>query len=123
MQCAAFFAAVVFDRPVRDHKPVGVVSSPMANLMEELMARLRGEADGCHSWSNGAGDVYAEHSHSYEKVLYCVAGSITFTMQDGDVRMGPGERLVLAPGTLHGAVVGPNGCVCIEGRGRSMAPR
>ncbi|HKA48262.1 MAG TPA: cupin domain-containing protein [Candidatus Dormibacteraeota bacterium] len=95
----------------------------MAEQMDDLMARLRQEADGCYSWSNGPGDTYADHSHSYEKILYCVAGSITFTLVDGEIPLGPGDRMVLPPGTRHGALVGPNGCTCIEGRGRSMAPR
>ena len=89
----------------------------------ELMERLHEEADGCYSWSNGPGDVYAEHSHGYEKVLYCVAGSITFKLRDGEIRLAPGDRMVLPPGILHSAVVGPDGCTCIEGRGRNMAAR
>ena len=87
------------------------------------MARLRREADGCHEWSNGPGDRYAEHTHGYEKILYCVRGSITFTLPDGDLRLEPGDRMVLPPGTPHGAVVGRQGCSCIEGRGRKMAAR
>ena len=87
------------------------------------MARLRQEADGCHSWSNDPGDVYGEHSHSYEKVLYCVAGSITFTLADGEIHLQAGDRMVLPAGVRHGAVVGPGGCTCIEGRGRNMAAR
>ena len=90
---------------------------------KDLMARLSEEADGCYSWSNTPGDTYAEHSHSYEKVLYCVAGSITFTLTDRRIELRPGDRMVLAPGTVHGAVVGPHGCTCIEGRGRNMAAR
>jgi quercetin dioxygenase-like cupin family protein len=91
--------------------------------MADLIDRLRQEADGCYSWSNGPGDTYAPHTHSYEKILYCVSGSITFTLQDREIRLEPGERMVLPPGTVHGALVGPNGCTCIEGRGRSMASR
>jgi mannose-6-phosphate isomerase-like protein (cupin superfamily) len=87
------------------------------------MARLRAEADGCHAWSNGPGDRYARHSHSYEKILYCVEGSITFTLRDRDVHLVAGDRMVLPPGTAHGATVGPQGCTCIEGRGRKMAAR
>jgi quercetin dioxygenase-like cupin family protein len=87
------------------------------------MARLLAEADGCYAWSNGPGDRYAEHAHSYEKVLYCAEGSITFTLPDRDIRLAPGDRLVLPPGTVHGAIVGPEGCTCIEGRGRKMAAR
>ncbi|MBO0686492.1 MAG: cupin domain-containing protein [Candidatus Dormibacteraeota bacterium] len=87
--------------------------------MEDLMARLRREADGCYSWSNGPGDTYAPHTHSYQKILYCVDGSITFTLEDGEIHLEPGDRMVLPPGTRHGAVVGPQGCTCIEGRGVS----
>lgn len=87
------------------------------------MSRLRAEADGCYAWSNGPGDRYPAHSHGYEKVLYCTAGSITFVLEDEGRRLelGPGERMVLPAGTLHSAVVGPQGCSCIEGRGRKMA--
>jgi quercetin dioxygenase-like cupin family protein len=95
----------------------------MSDLMSDLMARLRQEADGCYSWSNGPGDTYAQHTHSYEKILYCVDGSITFTLREREIHLGPGDRMLLPPGTVHAAVVGPEGCTCIEGRGRSMASR
>jgi quercetin dioxygenase-like cupin family protein len=91
--------------------------------MEDLMGRLRQEADGCHAWSNGPGDVYAEHQHPYEKILYCVAGSIAFTLPGREVDLAPGDRMALPPGTVHGAGVGPKGVMCIEGRGRKMAAR
>jgi quercetin dioxygenase-like cupin family protein len=84
----------------------------------DLMAKLRSEASGCYSWSNGPGDRYAAHSHTYEKVLYCVEGSITFVLQDSarKVALEAGDRMVLPAGTVHSAVVGPHGCTCIEGR-------
>ena len=82
------------------------------------MNRLRSEATGCYSWSNGAGDRYAPHSHGYEKVLYCVDGSITFTLEADGRRLllRPGDRMVVPAGTVHSAVVGATGCTCIEGR-------
>jgi quercetin dioxygenase-like cupin family protein len=85
---------------------------------EDLMTRLRGEATGCYSWSNGPGDRYGAHSHSYEKVLYCVDGSITFVLESEGRRLElkPGNRMVLPAGTVHSAVVGPAGCTCIEGQ-------
>jgi quercetin dioxygenase-like cupin family protein len=85
---------------------------------EDLMTRLRGEATGCYSWSNGPGDRYGAHSHSYEKVLYCVDGSITFVLESEGRRLElkPGNRMVLPAGTIHSAVVGPAGCTCIEGQ-------
>jgi quercetin dioxygenase-like cupin family protein len=82
------------------------------------MTRLRSEATGCYSWSNGPDDRYAPHSHSYEKVLYCVDGSITFVLE-ADARrleLKPGDRIVLPVGTVHSAEVGPAGCTCIEGK-------
>ncbi len=84
---------------------------------EELMSKLSGEATGCYSWSNGPGDRYASHSHSYEKVLYCVDGSITFVLEGEGRRLElkPGDRMMLPAGTVHSAVVGPAGCMCIEG--------
>lgn len=84
----------------------------------DLMRRLEAEATGCSSWSNGAGDRYAAHSHAYEKVLYCVEGSITFHLEEEglSIDLAPGDRMVLPAGTLHSAVVGPDGCACIEGR-------
>jgi hypothetical protein len=63
----------------------------MARL-EELMAKLRAEATGCYSWSNGPRDRYAAHSHAYEKVLYCVDGSITFTLDAGHEALAPSIR-------------------------------
>jgi len=51
-------------------------------------------------------------------VLYCVEGSITFVLDAGGehLRLKPGDRMVLAPGTVHSAEVGPDGVTCVEGR-------
>jgi quercetin dioxygenase-like cupin family protein len=86
--------------------------------LDQLMSQLQSEATGCYSWSNGPGDHYAAHSHGYEKVLYCVAGSITFVLESEGKRLAlkPGDRMVLPAGTVHSAVVGGAGCTCIEGR-------
>jgi quercetin dioxygenase-like cupin family protein len=85
--------------------------------LDDLMGRLRGETGSGHSWSNGPGDRYAAHTHAYEKILYCVEGSITFVLEDEarQVELRPGDRLELPRGTRHSAIVGPEGCVCIEG--------
>jgi cupin superfamily acireductone dioxygenase involved in methionine salvage len=47
-------------------------------------------------------------------VLFCLAGSIVFHSDDGDVRLDAGDRLDLEPGTTHAATVGPEGCSCVE---------
>ena len=74
-------------------------------------------AEGCsatRAWSNGPGDTYGRHAHAYHKVLFCLDGSITFHLTDGDVDLAAGDRLDLEPGTEHAATVGPQGCSCIE---------
>ena len=89
----------------------------MATL-DDLMTALRREAGSCYSWSNGPHDRYTAHSHPYEKVLYCVDGSITFVLErEGrQIVLKSGDRMVLPAGTLHSAIVGPAGCTCIEGQ-------
>lgn len=86
-------------------------------LKEDLLARLQAETGGGYSWSNGPGDRYAAHSHDFEKVLYCVEGSITFRLEaEGRaVALEAGDRMVLPAGTVHSAEVGPRGCTCVEG--------
>jgi cupin domain len=73
--------------------------------------------EGCSNprrWGNAAGDTYGRHAHDYHKVLFCLEGSITFHLDEGDVALEAGDRLDLEPGTHHGATVGPAGCACIE---------
>lgn len=77
-------------------------------------AAFREEGLTPHTWSNEAGYRYAEHEHPYHKVLYCVDGSITFHTPDGNIVLGPGDRLDLPPGTLHSATVGTSGVTCME---------
>lgn len=67
-------------------------------------------------WSNGPHDIYAAHSHSYHKVLYCARGSIRFTIEPSGehIDLTPGDRLDIPPGSVHSAVVGPDGVTCVE---------
>jgi mannose-6-phosphate isomerase-like protein (cupin superfamily) len=74
-------------------------------------------AEGCSAprfWGNGAGDGYGRHEHGFHKVLFCLAGSIVFHTDDGDIELTAGDRLDLEPGTAHSATVGPVGCECVE---------
>ena len=78
----------------------------------ELRSRMQKEGLAPYSWSNGPGDTYAVHSHSYEKVLYCVRGSIRFVLPD---QPESSRSIDLAAGDLynspahirHSAQVGP----------------
>ncbi len=88
----------------------------------ELRAKLEAEAERCYSWSNGPGDIYAAHTHPYTKILYCLEGAIDFVLPERVLHLAAGDRMELPAGTLHSARVGPDGCVCIEGRRRTMEP-
>ena len=72
-----------------------------------------------YMWSNGPGDVYGAHSHTYHKVIYVVRGSITFGLLDSgdEVTLNEGDRLELPAGVTHNAVVGNQGVACLEAHG------
>lgn len=82
--------------------------------------RLRAAGVQPMAWSNGPGDRYAQHSHPYTKLLICAEGSIRFLIgpEEAAVELAPGDGFLLPPKTRHAAVVGPDGCTCVEGHRR-----
>lgn len=84
---------------------------------EELRLSMTEEGLSPYAWSNGPRDVYAAHSHNFNKVIYVVKGSITFGLPEFErnVTLFPGDRLDLPKGTVHDALVGKDGVVCLEG--------
>jgi hypothetical protein len=88
--------------------------------VEEARARLRAAGVEPYAWSNGPGDGYAEHDHDTTKLLICALGSITFLVGPDavPVELTAGRGFVLPARTLHAAVVGPEGCTCLEGHRR-----
>ncbi|HXF85846.1 MAG TPA: hypothetical protein VNK49_10715 [Anaerolineales bacterium] len=86
---------------------------PTESTLRQLMAQ---EGLSPYSWSNGPHDVYAAHTHSYNKVIYVVRGSITFGLPELGQRLTlkAGDRLDLPAGIVHDAVVGAEGVVCLE---------
>ncbi len=94
---------------------MGARRTPAAAARADALAAL--EADGCSAprfWANGPDHRYGGHDHGYHKVLFCLAGSIVFHTDEGDVELRAGDRLDLEPGTAHAATVGPRGCECVE---------
>jgi quercetin dioxygenase-like cupin family protein len=81
-----------------------------------LLKRMLAEGLEPYRWSNEPYTTYAEHRHTYVKVLYVVRGSISFTLSHNgrtlDLRSG--DRLDLPAYTAHTALVGPGGVVCLE---------
>lgn len=84
---------------------------------DELWRLMTDEGLSPYAWSNGPLDVYAAHTHGYDKVIYVVSGSITFGLPalERNLTLFPGDRLDLPGGTLHDAQVGSDGVVCLEG--------
>lgn len=80
----------------------------------DIEERFRTEGLSPTAWGNGPGDRYGWHAHPYHKVLFCLSGSIVFHTDDGDVALGPGDRMDLPPGIRHAATVGPDGVRCME---------
>ncbi|HEX5836605.1 MAG TPA: cupin domain-containing protein [Anaerolineales bacterium] len=86
---------------------------PSQSSLWQLMAD---EGLSPYSWSNGPHDTYAAHSHSYDKVIYVVQGSITFGLPGlgKQLTLKAGDRLDLPAGVVHDALVGSQGVVCLE---------
>ena len=83
-------------------------------------ARLRAAGVEPLAWSNGPNDRYDAHDHGYAKLLVCAEGSITFLVGDDEaaVPLEAGDGFELPAGTRHAAIVGPDGCTCVEGHRR-----
>ena len=95
-----------------------MAATKRANAAPDRAAAVEAfRAEGCSAprpWGNGPGDRYGWHAHGYHKVLFCLDGSITFHLRDGEVTLEAGDRLDLEPGTEHAATVGASGCSCVE---------
>jgi uncharacterized protein YjlB len=87
--------------------------APTQSMLWSLMSD---EGLNPYSWSNGPFDTYSAHSHSYNKVIYVVQGSITFGLPElgQQLTLKAGDRLDLPAGTVHDAHVGAQGVVCLE---------
>jgi len=91
-------------------------SESAAPPQSALWQRLANEGLSPYSWSNGPFDIYAADSHSYNKVIYVVQGSITFGLPElgKQLTLKAGDRLDLPARTVHDARVGAQGVVCLE---------
>lgn len=87
---------------------------PVPPSRDELDERLDRAGLTPRWWSNGPGDRYDWHAHSYDKLLYCGGGTIVFHLRDGDVELHAGDRLDISAGIEHAATVGDAGVTCVE---------
>jgi quercetin dioxygenase-like cupin family protein len=75
---------------------------------EAVVAEMRAAGGPYYEWGNGPRDVYAEHTHPFDKLLVCLEGPIIFYVPKvGAIELRPGDRLLLPAGTPHEATVGP----------------
>ena len=88
-------------------------TAPTESKLKQLCAD---EGLSPYTWSNSPHDVYAAHSHSYDKVIYVVRGSITFGLPElGEkLTLNAGDRLDLPAGVVHDAAVSAQGVSCLE---------
>ena len=91
-------------------------SGSVAPTEQALRLLLEREGLQPYSWANRPLDRYAPHRHDYDKVICVVQGSITFGLpQSGkSLELKAGDRLDLPSGTMHDAVVGAEGVLCLE---------
>lgn len=66
-----------------------------------------------YEWSDPAGTVYEEHSHQGKVSLFVTDGGVTFDFSGEKREVKANERFDVPVGTLHSAVVGPQGWICI----------
>ena len=78
--------------------------------------RLQAEGLEPIQWSNGPGDRYGAHSHSFDKIIIVERGSIDFGLpvEGRSLALEAGDRLELPAGTSHEALVGDAGVECWE---------
>lgn len=83
---------------------------------QNIQAKIRKENLSGYTWSNGPFDEYSAHTHSFDKILYVLSGSITWILPQTDqaVETNAGDRIELPRGTAHAARVGAQGVACFE---------
>jgi quercetin dioxygenase-like cupin family protein len=93
---------------------------PEEEAASEDVLRRRLEADGFESfvWRDDPGADYQPHSHDHDESLWVIEGEITFGAEGQELRLGPGDRLMLPRGTVHTAHAGGEGARYLIGQRR-----
>jgi quercetin dioxygenase-like cupin family protein len=96
---------------------MGIRLTPQA-ASDEKLARGLFAAENCphpRKWTGQPGQEYPWHGHGHHKILFVLAGSITFEDEERKTyRLLAGDRLDIEAGTEHAATVGPHGVECME---------
>jgi quercetin dioxygenase-like cupin family protein len=81
----------------------------------QLRASLVADGFGAWRWSDSPGATYEPHTHPSDESLWVIEGCIDFFVAGETYRLGPGDRLQLPAGTVHGAKAGPAGATYLIG--------
>lgn len=85
--------------------------------LDKILRQMTAENLRPYVWNNSPNFRYSVRSHGYDKVLYCVQGSleITFPQNKQRVTLNSGDRIDMPRGVRYGTIVGPSGAQCVEG--------
>ena len=86
--------------------------APTAAMLRE---RLEHDGFSVFQWTDDARAHYSSHSHDHDESIWVVSGEITFGAGGRQLRLGPGDRLMLPQGTVHTADAGPDGATYLIG--------
>jgi len=89
---------------------------PTPPAEDDLRRRLEGEGFEAFAWEDAPGADYQPHAHDHDESLWVVAGEITFGAAGAQLRLGPGDRLMLPKGTVHTARAGGEGARYVIGQ-------
>jgi quercetin dioxygenase-like cupin family protein len=91
-------------------------NSPTAPTKAAIRKLLDDEGLTYYAWSSAPLEVFSAHTHMFNKIIYVLSGSITFSLpvEGGKWILEAGDRLELPVGTLHSALVSVEGVECYE---------
>jgi len=89
---------------------------PTPPTQSELQRILEADGFRVFAWTDAPGATYEPHHHEHDESIWCVAGEISFGAGGGELRLGPGDRLMLPKGTVHTALAGPAGATYLIGQ-------
>lgn len=92
-------------------------------LEDDLRQQLEGEGYDVFRWRDEAGADYHPHSHDHDESLWVLDGEIVFGSGGRELRLKPGDRLMLPKGTIHTARPGGIGATYLIGELHRTAAR
>lgn len=80
------------------------------NLVE-LKSQLHAEGFGrTYVWQDASGVFYSEHTHPTLTAHIILSGEMNLTVNGKSKTYRPGDRCDVSAGTVHSALIGPDGC-------------